>query len=467
MLRASSRLGIYEYKFGQPSLKKAFGTNIVPAVKPRQPSALRSTKLANGVRVVSHDLDGAVTSIGVFADAGPKYDPIATPGLSYVMRFALQTSNMDSSLFQIDRVMRSTGNAYGHGEIGKRYLSWKAEGRRDMWEMPFEMLATGVVAPRFHEADIERFRDTMDNQLEEMRWQNPREYAVDQLETVAFYKEPLGAPRMVPKIANDRCSHKALLDHWAANFLPSRIVIAGVNVPHDALVAAYEKLPYKHSAEAPHHARAASPQLSHANEETQFYPGSHNVEYEARASAMGSMPDMQAEVIAAVGVPTYGREAGAKTYAAALVTREVYDEAVRAVYGSRGSPNYYGVQVFYRPYSSAGLIGYTLRGAPGEVEAMIKTAASAFPASVEDAAVQRGVHCAHVRLLHEQTEMVRDYCDFIATSPYGVGELTQAIAAVTKVDVEETLKKMLAKAPSMYATGDTFSFPLVPALNRH
>jgi mitochondrial-processing peptidase subunit alpha len=467
MLRCSSRLGIYEYQFGQPSLKKAFGNKIVPAAKPRQPSTLQSTKLTNGVRVVSHDLDGAVTSIGVFADAGPKYDPIATPGLSYVMRFALQTSNMDSSLFQIDRVMRSTGNAYGHGEVCKRYLSWKAEGRRDMWEKPFEMLATGVVAPRFHETDIERFRDTMDNQLEEMRWQTPREYAVDQLETVAFYKEPLGAPRMVPKIANDRCSHKALLDHWAANFLPSRIVIAGVNVPHDALVAAYEKLPYKHSAEAPHHARTKAPPLTHANEQTQFYPASHRVEYEARAAAMGTMPDMQAEVIAAVGVPTYGREDGAKAYATALVTREVYEDAVRAVYGSRSNLNYYGVQVFYRPYSTAGLIGYTTRGAPGEVEAMVKTAASAFPSSVEESTVSRAVHCAQMRVLHEQVEMVRDYCDFIATSPYGVEELTQAIAAVKKADVEEALKKMLAQKPSMFATGDTFDFPLVPALNRY
>ena len=467
MLRASSRLSIYEYQFGQPSLKKAFASRIVPPAKPRQPSALQTTKLANGVRVVSHDLDGAITSLGVYADCGPMYDPIATPGLSYVMRFALQTSNMDSSLFQIDRVMRSTGNAYGHGEICKRYLSWKAEGRRDMWEKPFEMLATGVVAPRFHEADIERFRDTMDNQLEELRWQKPREYVVDQLETVAFYKEPLGAPRMVPKIANDRCSHKALLEHWAANFVPSRIIIAGVNVAHDALIAAYEKLPYKHSAEAPHHRRAAAPQLSHANEQMQFYPGRHSVEYEARAAAMGTMPDMQAEVIAAVGVPTFGRDEGAKAYATALVTREIYDEAVRSIYGSRSSLNYYGVQTFYRPYSSAGLIGYTIHGAPAEVEAMIKAAAGAFPTAVDAAAVQRAVHCAQMRVAHEQTEMGRDYCDFLATSPYGIEELAQAFAAVKQADVEEALKKMVSQKPAMFATGDTFTFPVVPALNRH
>ncbi|CAG9573295.1 metallo-peptidase, Clan ME, Family M16 [Leishmania major strain Friedlin] len=464
MLRATSRLGIYEYQFGQPSLKNAFSTRITPAAKARSPGAVQSTKLTNGVRVVSHDLDGPVTSIGVYADAGPKYDPIATPGLSYVMRFALQTSNMDSSLFQIDRTMRSTGNAYGHGEVCKRYLSWKAEGRRDMWEKPFEMLATGVVAPRFHESDIERFRDTMDNQLEEMRWQNPREYAIDQLETVAFYKEPLGAPRMVPRIANDRCSHKALLDHWAANFQPSRIVLAGVNVPHDALIAAYEKLPYKHSAEAPHHARAAAPKLSHSNEVAQFYAGRQNVEYESRAAVMGTMPDMQAEVIGAVGVPTHGRDEGATQYATALVTREIYEEAMRSAHGSRAGSEHYGAQVFYRPYSSAGLIGYTVRGAPAEVAKMLQVASSAFPAAVDEAAVKRAAHCAHVRLLHDQVEMTRDYCDFLATSPNSVEELVQAISGVTKANVEEAMKKMVAQKPATYATGDSFTFPMVASL---
>lgn len=466
MLRATLRCAIYEYQFGQPSLKKAFGTTVAPPPRPASPSKLQRSTLPNGVRVVSHDLDGPQTAIGVYADAGPKYDPAATPGLSYVMRFALQTSNMDNSLFQVDRVMRSTGSAYGHGEVGKRYLSWKAEGRRDMWEKPFEMLATGIVAPRFHESDIERFRDTMDNQLDEMRWRSPREYAVDQLETVAFYKEPLGSPRMVSHEVNDRCSHKALLDHWAAHFQPARITIAGVNVPHDALIAAYERLPFKHSAEAPHHARSAAPAFSHQNEATQFYPGRQLVSYEARAAAMGTKPDMAPEVIAAVGVVTSGRESSAKQYATALVIREVYDAAIRAAQGGYSDSLPTGARVFYRPYSSAGLIGYTVSGEPSKVSDMLAAASAAFPRAIDDAAVQRSVQCAKVRLLQEEVEMVRHYCDFIATSPNTTEELVAAIESVKKAEVEEAVKKMLSQKPATYATGDTFVLPTVAALNK-
>lgn len=468
MLRATQSLAIYEYKFGQTPLTKSFGTKIAAATAPRTPGKLQESKLANGVRVVSHDLDGAQAAVAVYADAGAKYDPLATPGLSYVMRFALQTSNMDSSLFQIDRTMRSTGSAYGHGEIAKRFLSWKAESRRDMWEKPFEMLATGVVAPRFHEADIERFRDTMDNQLAEQRWQSPREYCVDQLETVAFYKEPLGSPRMVPPHTNDRCSHKALLDHWAALFQPRNITIAAVNVPHEALIAAYERLPYKHSAEAPHHARTgkAAPQLSHANEEAQFYPGQHEVQYEARAKAMGTKPDMVPEMIAAVGVTIPGgRDDDAKKFAAALVAREVYAAALNSSHVIPGAA-YHAPQVFYRPYSSASLIGFTVRGAPAAIAAEVRRAVEHFPKAASDSAVSAAKACAALRLANDELEMVRDYVDFIATSRATPEQLLAAIQEVGKADVEAIFKKATTVKPACYATGESFVFDLPAALNK-
>ncbi|CAD2220872.1 mitochondrial processing peptidase [Angomonas deanei] len=368
---------------------------------------------------------------------------------------------MENSLFQLDRTMRSTGSAYGHGEVAKEFLVWKAECRRDMWEKPFDMLATSVVIPRFHETDVERFRDTMDNQLEELRWQQPREYVVDQLETIAFYKEPLGSPRMVPPKVNDRCNQKALLDQWASLFHPKNITIAAVNVPHDALVAAYERLPYKHSAEAPHHARSTPSTVSSANEAAQFYPGRHAVEHESRAGVMGTKPDMDPEVIAAIGVVTNGRE-DVKKYAASLVAREVVSSALHPA----TVPNYWGAQSFYRPYGTAGLIGYTIRCAPSKIESEISKAAAAFPATVDDAAVARGKSRAALRVASEQLEQARDYLDFISTSSHSAEELMGAINGVSKADIDGVLKAVVGQKPAIFATGDSHTFPVVAALNK-
>ncbi|ORC89371.1 mitochondrial processing peptidase alpha subunit [Trypanosoma theileri] len=464
MFRRTQHRAISQYKFGQPSLTQAFG----PIPRERQEAKmgkLTTTKLTNGVRVVSQDLDGAHSVFGVYVDAGPKYDPLGCPGLSHVMRYAIQTSNMDSSLFQVDRTMRATGTAYGHGEINKRYIHWKAEGRRDMWEKPFSMIATGVVAPRFHESDVERFRDTMDNQREELRWQHPREYCVDALETVAFFKEPLGAPRMVPAASNDRCNQKALVDHWATYFHPKNVTVAAVNIPHDALIAAYESLPFPHSAEAPHHAKCQPPKFSHANESTQFYPGKQEVAFEDRAKAMGTVPDMDEEVIAAIGAPTFGAEDNVKKYATALVAREVYQSAIDQAMPLACSASY-GVQTFYRPYASTGLMGVTLRGAPKEISTLLETATGCFPKSVSSEAAAAGRARAKMAFARSHLDMLRDYCDFIATSPVEAAQVMEAINGVTQSEVEAALTAASSVAPAVFVTGSTFTFPKVASLKK-
>lgn len=145
----------------------------------------------------------------------------------------------------------------------------------------------------------------------------------------------------------------------------------------------------------------------------------HNVVYEDRASAMGTLPDMESEVIVAVGVPTFGAETDAAQYATALVLREVYDHALSANLTHRAANslyfqgacsssncshsslasmlssgcdeeascgnvnpfNYHGACSFYRPYASTGLIGFTLRTSASSVDDELLNVTRSFPHS--------------------------------------------------------------------------------------
>lgn len=74
----------------------------------------------------------------------------------------------------------------------------------------------------------------MDNLNQELRFQAPRCYAVNALESVAFYKEPLGSPRLITSsVGNDRCTSAALLKQYCKLFLPEHVTLAGVNVAHE------------------------------------------------------------------------------------------------------------------------------------------------------------------------------------------------------------------------------------------
>lgn len=462
MLRASVKRQIPQYKFGQTSLSKAFG-KLPTEKKAAVDAGVKTTTLANGTKIVTHDREGAQVSLGVYVDAGPKYDPMTAPGLSHVMRFALLTSNYENSLFQIDRTMRSTGFAYGHNEIRKRFVAIKGDGRRDMWAAPFQALATCLTAPRFHEPDVERFRDTIDALLQEQRWQKPRDYVVDQLETVAFFKEPLGNPRLVPAFANDKCSSEAMLNQYASLYVPSAVTIAGVNVAHNDLISAYDSLAYPHSGSAPHHANAARSTLSHTEEAAQFHAGRQFVEYENRAKEMGTRPDQEDEVVAAVGWITNGRDQSIKAFATSLVFTEAYNIALND--GIRYSDDINGLRTFYRPYSSAGLVGITARGAPADVPKLLRDGAASLPKTVENATLVAARARASLRFQNDELELGRDYADFLGTSKHSAEEIFAAIEGVSAVDLREAIEKLRSSKPAVFATGKTHDFPSIQALS--
>jgi mitochondrial-processing peptidase subunit alpha len=462
MMRSTRRNAVGQYKFGQPPLSKSFGA-LPREKKVPADSGVKTSTLSNGAKVVTHDKDGGHTALGFYITAGPKMDPLGIPGMSYVMRFAMLTSNFENSLFQIDRTMRSTGFAYGHGEIRKKFLTLKAEGRRDLWQNPFQNLATCVSAPRFHESDIERFRDTMDNLLQEQRWQKPRDYVVDQLETVAFFKEPLGNPRMVPSYANDKASSTALMNQYASLFVPSNVTVAAVNVNHDELVAAYESLQYPHSASAPHHANAPKASVSEKDEAAQFHPGRMLVEYENRAKELGTRPDMEDDVAAAAGWLANGRDESLKSFAASTVFSEAFAAALHegARYNHQAAQ---GLRSFYRPFASTGLVGFTAHGAPADVPQMLRDGAALMPKQIDETSLAIAKARAMMRFQTEQLEVARDYADFLGTSSNSAEETFAAIQGVTVADVKAIADRARAAKPALFATGKTLDFPSYEAL---
>ena len=462
MLRASlGRLSsVPEYNFGQPSLRRQFGLAIPAPRMPLKVNPIEKTVCANGVTVISKDDESNHSAVGVYVEAGPKFDPSSAPGLSHMMRIGFLTSNMDNSIFQIDRTMRSVGNAYGSAEIRKRFIALKSEGRRDKWQQPFEQLATSIVVPRFTEADLERFRDTVDNQLEELRWQQPRTYAVDQLETVAFLKEPLGMPRLVPESVNDKCNSDKLIAQWARLCRPKNVTIAAVNIKHDELLAVYSGLQYPHLESAPHFQRGVRPELSQVNESLQFSPGKQKFEYEDRAKEMGTKPNMEDEVVVALGWPTFGRDDSPQAFAIASVIHELL--AMKLVKPAvLLSTNSHGATSFYRPYSTAGLIGVVAVGSPYTVIKSLQDAVAAFPKAANDGEIAAAISRATMTFQTNELELARDYVDFLGTSKFSADEIFDAINSVKNADVNKALSKIRAVEPAGFATGKIHDLPSI------
>ncbi|CUG92401.1 mitochondrial processing peptidase alpha subunit, putative [Bodo saltans] len=466
MLRRTAPRSIAEYKFGQPNLSQPFKGATKAAASEAKDHGVKITKLSNGAKVITHNKEGSQVAVGLYADAGAIYDPAGAPGLNYVLRWGLTTANFENSLFQIDRTIRSYGAAADHLEVRKRFIGLRLEARPDSWKAPFDNYVTTLAAPRFAEPDIERFRDTMDNLASEARWQRPREYTVDRLETVAFYKENLGSPRFVLPESNDACSSEKLMLQYSKYITPSRVVIAGVNVDHNELVSTYENNSYPHSETAPHHvAVAADAKKIDFAQEDKSYTGGEFHEQENRAKEMGTKPDMESETIVALGFKSFGRINNVKDFAAAFVTQQLFNVNIEDGFRYNRLDTTHGVRSFYRPYTGTGLIGLTVHASPSTITKEVIDASKLFKSTKADN-LAIGKARAAAAFYAAELEQSRDYCDFLGTNfsnkdllRISPEDIFAAIEGVTAADVKRVIDLASSSKPSIWVSGETLSFP--------
>ena len=464
MLRCTVSRRISRFNFGQPDMYSGFkGSLFVKPTTTLPDTGIHTSTLPNGVKVVTHDQGGATSTVGVYVEAGAKFDPAYAPGMSHVMRFAILGSNFHNSLFQIDRAMRSVGASYNSTDVNKRFIGWTAAMSRGSYASPLEHLLTCVACPRLSETDIERFRDTMDNILEERRWQHPRDYCVDQAESVAFNRERLGSPRFVPPFANDASSAEKLLNQYCSYFLPSRVTVVGVNVAHDELVANYNGGPYPHSASAPHHAGAKPAQITAADELKQYTGGRDGYEQEKREKEMSTKPNMEKETIAAIAFPSAGLDSDLPSYASTLVLRELINVAQQDGIHYLRHESHCGGRSFYRPFSTAGLIGITIRDKPDAVYDALKTLVQ-LNADIKDLAAAKVR--AEIAFHHDHLEAQKDYTNFLVSSPHKVEDVIAAIRNVSEKEVSRAYDLAKSQAPCLFATGETMKLPSMHQLLR-
>ena len=467
-LCAAQRMSsVAEYHFGHPSLASPYKlAEPLPARSNPVEGAVKTTTLANGVRCISHNLDGAQVAFGLYAQAGARHDARNAPGASHMLRIGLTQSNMDNSLFQIDRTIRAHGVAQGSVELRKKLIGVKLQARADKWQASATNVITGFAVPRFHDSDLERYRDTLDNQFEELRWQRPRDFVKERVETVAFFREPLGNSRSVLPSNNDALSTDKLLDQYCKYVVPSRVLLVGVNIEHRDLIAQYENAPYQHSETSPHHVRSVADRKPYDElAEDMQYTGGEEYFQEGRAKEMGTKPNMEEETALAIAFKSTGRDMSLSEFASGLVAKQLLDMSIDETLRYNRVDNAHGIRTFYSPYSSTGLLGFTIVSAP-ELAVKLTTDASALFRSLKPTAeaIAAAKERAAVQFYSDELETVSDYCDFLANSATSGGvtssqAIFDAITHVSAANVNAVLEKGRSAIPSLYVTGETLVFP--------
>ena len=197
---------------------------------------IEATTLKNGVRVISEEMPHVRSvSLGVWIKTGSRRETSQENGISHFIEHMLFKGTKNRSAEEIARSVDSIGGGLD-AFTAKEMVSYNTKVLDEHLPLAFDVLADMVRNPLFREADIEKEKGVI---LEELKMEvdNP-EYLLHDIFSSNFYKDhPLGKPIIGTKDTVRAFDRAMIDDYYQRYYSPSNILItAAGNLNHERLV---------------------------------------------------------------------------------------------------------------------------------------------------------------------------------------------------------------------------------------
>ncbi|KAF8930903.1 Metalloenzyme, LuxS/M16 peptidase-like protein [Dissophora ornata] len=198
------------------------------------------TKLANGVRVATEDSQGHFAALGVYVDAGSRYEDDATRGVSHILdRLAFKSTKSKTSEAMMADLEAAGGNVMCSSSR-ESIMYQSALLPQDLPQM-LAIMADTIRNPAIEEEELEEQRVSAGHEIQEY-WSKPEMILPELMHTVAYKDNTLGNPLLCPmenleSMTTDNI--KSYINTW---YRPERIVVSAVGADHDKVVDLTQKL---------------------------------------------------------------------------------------------------------------------------------------------------------------------------------------------------------------------------------
>ncbi|RMZ71173.1 Mitochondrial-processing peptidase subunit alpha [Pyrenophora seminiperda CCB06] len=197
------------------------------------------TTLPNGIRVATEALPGHFSGIGVYVDAGSRYENDALRGVSHIIdRLAYKSTRNTTDEQMMEKMQTLGGNI--QCSSSRESLMYQAATFNSAVDTTVGVLAETIRDPLITEDEVQQQLETADYEIGEI-WGRP-ELILPELVHMAAYKDnTLGNPLLCPK---ERLPfiNRAVVEAYRKEFYkPDRIVIAFAGVNHNEAVRLSEQ----------------------------------------------------------------------------------------------------------------------------------------------------------------------------------------------------------------------------------
>ncbi|KAK9453409.1 Metalloenzyme, LuxS/M16 peptidase-like protein [Dipodascopsis uninucleata] len=199
----------------------------------------KQTTLPNGMRVVTDGLPGHFSALGLYVDAGSRYEDPSLSGLSHIMdRLAFQSAKGLSAEEVQDRLSKLGGNYMCVSS--RESIVYQAAVFNGQVEPMFDLLSATVRWPEITEEEVMIQKETASYEINEI-WQKPDLILPELLHMAAYRENTLGNPLLCPEERLPVIRREDILRYREKFYVPDRMVAAFVGVEHEKAVELVSK----------------------------------------------------------------------------------------------------------------------------------------------------------------------------------------------------------------------------------
>ncbi|KAH7342779.1 peptidase M16 inactive domain-containing protein [Rhexocercosporidium sp. MPI-PUGE-AT-0058] len=244
-----------------PSFRSRGLATVVEPIQ-KDPAELdQISTLSNGIRVATEALPGHFSGVGVFIDAGSRYENEYLRGVSHIMdRLAFKSTKTRTSDEMLESLETLGGNI--HCASSRESLMYQSATFNSAVPTTLALLAETIRDPLITEEEVQQQLETAAYEIGEI-WSKPELILPELVHMAAFKDNTLGNPLLCPQERLSQIDKSVVEAYRSTFFRPERMVVAFAGVQHDEAL----RLTEQYFGDMP---ASEAPMLSPTGSETSF-----------------------------------------------------------------------------------------------------------------------------------------------------------------------------------------------------
>ena len=204
----------------------------IPSAKIVEPK-LKFSKLENGLRIVSIDKQGLVSQLGLFVNAGSRYEEPYEFGVSHMAEIMAYHSTAHLSHLRTIKTIETLG-ANATCQAGREHIMYHIETLRDQMPIMVPLLVGNTLFPRLLPWEVNKAHQYVDIANKKLRT-TPDKYMMELMYQTAFHNNTLGNKTLASQASLEYFNGDVIRQYMLKHFSMDRTTFVGVNVDHDEL----------------------------------------------------------------------------------------------------------------------------------------------------------------------------------------------------------------------------------------